>query len=116
MRVRKIQATLYGRNTCESVWHMVKDCRICKALYYCDKRVIRGYINYPPVPNDDPLDPANPLNMGLHPANPHYGVRWHEYNPFHGGRLPQVICSKSGKTIIECGYLSDCAILQYKTR
>jgi len=49
MRVRKIQATLYGRGICESVWSMVKDCRHCKAVYYCDKRVIRGNINNPPT-------------------------------------------------------------------
>jgi len=76
MRVRKIQATLYGRDTCMSVWHLVKDYRHCKTVYYFDKRVLRGEISHHPLnqsgpDEDDPLDPANPLN--------NQGCRWHEY-------------------------------------
>lgn len=109
MRVRKMQATLYGRDTCKSVWHLVKDCRLCKTLYYCDKRVLRGEINLHPVDGvDDPLDPANPLN--------NHGCRWHEYYAWHDGRQPKYVCSKSGRTIIETSYLTDCVVTQCRTR
>lgn len=112
MRVRKIQATLYGRDRCVSVWHLVKDCRNCKTVYYCDKRVLRGEINlHPPQlgpDEDDPLDPGNPLN--------NQGCRWHEYYAWENGRCPMYVFSKSGRTVIEASFLTDCVVTQCKTR
>lgn len=85
MRVRRVEATVYGRDECYQTWHYVKQCMGgCAASYYLNKMTTR-------VETDDG------------------GVVWHCFYPWTSGDVPEHTTSKSGRTILTTELLTDVA-------
>lgn len=92
MRARPLEATFYDRDACCSARHYVMKCQgACGATYHVNKKIITT-------------------------TTAQHDIRIHDFYAWEGGKPPEFIANKSGRSILSTRFLTDVAFTLSRQR